>query len=94
MAEIYANGDQIISSGELIYDLANDYLKQINTLFNSLSKLEQTAWSGNSASTYVAKLATDKRRFVEFGEYLKMYGKVIKNTGTNVNRIITKWEDK
>ena len=57
MAEIYANGDQIISSGELIYDLANDYLKQINTLFNSLSKLEQTAWSGNSASTYVAKLA-------------------------------------
>lgn len=94
MAEIKANGDELISCGENMIVLSDNYLKQIDTLFNSLSKLNSTAWSGESADNYVAKVMTEKRKFIEFGNYLMMYAKVIKNTGDNVNRIIAKWDDK
>ena len=94
MAEIKANGDELISCGDSIVALCDEYISQINTLFDSLSKINKTAWSGKSATGYVAKLSNDKKKFVDFGDYMKMYGRVIKNTGDNVNRIIAKWEDK
>lgn len=94
MAEIKANGDEIINCGESMITLCNDYLNQINSLFNSLSKLNKTAWSGGSADGYVAKIMIEQKKFIEFGDYLMMYAKVIKNTGDNVNRIISKWDDK
>ena len=94
MAEIKANGDGLINCGESMIALCDDYLTQINNLFDSLSKLNKTGWSGRAADGYVSKLVMDRKRFTEFGDYLKMYGKVIKNTGDNVNRIIAKWDDK
>ncbi len=94
MAEIRADGDKLISCGESIVSLCDEYTSCINTLFDSLSKINVTAWSGSSADSYVAKLPADKKKFTDFGDYLKMYGKVIKNTGDNVNRIIAKWDDK
>ena len=94
MAEIKANGDEIINCGENMITLCNDYVNQINNLFNSLSKINKSAWSGASADAYVAKVMSEQRKYIEFGNYLMMYAKVIKNTGENVNRIIAKWDDK
>lgn len=92
MANIKANGNQLISCGESIVNLTDQYIEQINELFDSLSKINQTGWSGNSATTYISKLAVDKKTFITFGKQLKLYGQVVKNTGTNVNRIIEKWD--
>lgn len=94
MAEIKADGNKLINCGDSIVTLCDDYIAQINTLFESLSKLNKGAWVGRSADIYVAKLIADKKKFIDFGDYLKMYGKVIKNTGDNVNRIIAKWDGK
>ena len=94
MAEIKANDVTIKQCGDNIISLADEYNKAINDLFDSLEKLNKGAWAGGSADTYVGLLAKDKKQFLNHGEYIKMYGKVIKNTGDNVDRIITKWEDK
>ncbi len=94
MAEIKANGDEIINCGDNIMKLCDDYEAQINALFDYLVKINKTAWSGSSADTYVSKLKADRGIYSSFGDYLKMYGKVIRNTGVNVNNIISKWEGK
>ncbi len=94
MAEIKANGSEIVACGENIIALCDEYLKQVNTLFDNLEKINKTAWSGNSADLYSLKVKRDKDIYVNFGDYLKMYGQVIRNTGTNINTIIQKWEDK
>lgn len=94
MAEIKANDVKIRQCGETIIELADEYDKAINDLFDSLGKLNKGVWAGGSANSYVALLAKDKKQFLNHGEYIKIYGKVIKNTGDNVERIITKWEDK
>ena len=94
MAEIKANGDELIACGESIIALSESYNEQINKLFSSLSKLNKTGWSGAAADSYVSKLSLDRKKFIAFGDYIKMYGRVIQNTGNNVNRIITKWDDK
>ena len=94
MAEIKANGNEIITCGETIVSLCDEYLTQVNTLFDSLSKINQVAWFGGGADVYASKIRADRSTYTNFGDYLKMYGKVIKNTGVNVNNIISKWEDK
>lgn len=94
MAEIKANDMALKICGDTVIALADEYNQAINDLFDSLEKINKGAWSGESANTYVNLLARDKKRFLNHGEYLKMYGKVIKNTGDNVERIVTKWEDK
>lgn len=94
MAEIKANDVALKQCGELIISLADEYDKAINDLFDSLEKLNKGAWAGESANTYVNLLPKDKKKFLNHGEYIRMYGKVIKNTGDNVERIIVKWEDK
>lgn len=94
MAEIKADSTDLISCGETITALADEYLTAINTFFNSYSKLNKTVWSGNSADSYVSKLPADKQKLDQFGEYIKMYGKVIRNIGVNVDRIVDKWEVK
>lgn len=94
MAEIKADSTDIISCGETIVSLAEEYLTTINTFFDSYSKLNKTAWSGGSADTYVSNLSLDKQKLVSFGEYVQMYGKVIMNIGNNVENIINKWEAK
>ena len=93
MAEIKANGNEIIQCGNEMISLVDEYLSQINNLFSSLSKINQTGWSGSAADSFVFSLVMDKKRFIDFGDYLKMYGRVIKNTGDNINRIIAKWDD-
>ena len=94
MAEIKASGDDIIACANTILELAAQYQTEIDTLFETITKLNKTAWSGNSANAYVLKLRADKGIYTTFGEYLKYYGKVVKNVGNNVNTIISKWEDK
>ena len=88
MAEIKANGNEMIECGNSMIALCDDYIAQINILFDSLSKLNKGAWEGKSAQVYDAKLVVDKKKFVDFGDYLKMYGKVIKNTGDNITNNI------
>lgn len=94
MAEINADGDKIINCGDNILNLCDQYLAQINDLFDSLEKINKTAWSGDSANNYVRRLKMDRSSFVNFGDYLKMYGSVVRNVGVNVNTIISKWENK
>lgn len=94
MAEIKADGTDLISCGDTIISLADEYLTTINTFFESYSKLNRTAWSGVSADKYVSKLPTDRKKFEQYGEYIKVYGKVIRNIGVNVDRIVDKWEVK
>ena len=85
MAEINADGDKIINCGDNILNLCDQYLAQINDLFDSLEKINKTAWSGDSANNYVRRLKMDRSSFVNFGDYLKMYGSVVRNVGVNVN---------
>lgn len=94
MANIKANGTEIINCGDEIIRLINSYKSEINRLFEVLSKINVTAWSGSSANNYVSKLYANKLLFTSFADNLEIYGKVIKNTGENVNRIIEKWEAK
>lgn len=94
MASIKADGNSIIDVGEEICNLSNEYLNEINDLFDKLSKINKSAWKGSGADVYAMKAKLEKETYVRFGEYLNMYGKIIKNTGTNVNRIIDKWENK
>lgn len=94
MANFKADSDVLISCGDNIVAYCDEYLKLMNDLFDSLSKLNNVAWSGPSADLYVSKLRSERSSYISFGDYLKMYGKVIKNTGVNVNTIVSKWEDK
>lgn len=94
MAEIKADSADLISCGETIIALANEYVSAISAFFDSYQNLNKTAWVGASADKYVSKLPADRKAMLNFGEYLKMYGKVIKNVGVNVDRIVDKWEVK
>ncbi len=94
MAKIKADGNKLIECGEEIVSLCNKYNNLIEDLFAKISKIPSTAWSGNSANIYVSKALQDKKRYISFGNDLKLYGKVIKNTGSNINYIIGKWNDK
>lgn len=94
MAEIKANGDAIISCGDNFIALCDQYDSAINELFDSLMKINKTAWSGDAANKYVAKVSLDKSIYTNFGDYLRMYGSVIRNIGVNVNTIVSKWENK
>ncbi len=93
MAEIKANGDELINCGEEIISLTEQYVTEINNLFEVLNKITRTAWSGDSADVYAGKLPKDQKQLLSFGEYLQMYGIVVKNTGKNINKMVTKWED-
>lgn len=92
MAEIKADSNELLSCGDTITALADDYIATMNAFFESYSKLNKTTWSGPSADLYVSKLTADKQKFIQFGEYIKMYGKVIRNIGVNVDHIVDKWE--
>lgn len=94
MASIKANGNSIIEIGENICTLTDEYIKEINVIFEKLGKINKSVWSGHAADLYSMKVKLQKETYVNFGEYLKMYGKAIQNTGVNVNRIIDKWENK
>ena len=94
MAEIKASGDDIITCGDTIISLCDKYLTEINTLFDSLEKINQVAWLGEGANVYASRIRADRSTYTNFGDYLKMYGQVIKNVGTGVNTMISKWEDK
>ena len=94
MANFKADSDVLISCGDNIVTYCDEYLKLVNDLFDSLSKLNNVAWSGPWADLYVSKLRSERSSYINFGDYLKMYGKVIKNTGVNVNTIVSKWEDR
>lgn len=94
MATIKADGNSIIEIGDSICSLCNDYLNEINILFDKLSKINKSTWKGSGADLYAIKAKLEKDIYIRFGEYLNMYGKVVKNTGVNVNRIIDKWEQK
>jgi uncharacterized protein YukE len=94
MAEIKASGDDIIACANNILELSKQYQSEIDSLFETLSKLNKTAWSGNSANAYVLRLRAEKSIYTTFGQYLNYYGNVVKNVGNNVNTIISKWEDK
>lgn len=94
MANITADGNKLVECGEEIISLCNKYNSLINDLFIKLSKIPTTAWSGDSASDYVLRIMRDKSTYTNFGNNLKTYGNVIKNTGNNINYIIKKWNDK
>ena len=94
MAEIIANGTEIINCGNEICRLVGMYKTEINRMFDILSRINTVAWSGPSAYDYVFRLYADKIKFMSFADSLEIYGKIIKNTGDNVNKIIDKWEAK
>lgn len=94
MAKITADGNKLIECGEEIVSLSNKYNELIEDLFIKLSKIPSTAWSGDSANGYVSRIMRDKTTYITFGNGLKTYGNVIKNTGNNINYIIKKWNDK
>lgn len=94
MAEIKANGDSIINCADNFIALCDQYDAAIEKLFDSLTKINQTAWSGDAANKYVSKVSQDKSIYTNFGDYLRMYGLVIRNIGVNVNTIVSKWENK
>lgn len=94
MAEINASGSDIIACGEEILSLCRQYDDQINDLFESFSKINQGAWSGNAANNYVEKLVGDKISFMSFGECLRYYGLSVKKIGEYVDKVVNKWEEK
>lgn len=94
MAEFKGNSEIIINCGETIASLCDQYNTTINELFDSLSKINQTAWSGLSANKYVEQLSIDRDTYINFGNDLKCYGLVVKNIGVNVETIVSKWENK
>lgn len=94
MANIVADGNKLIECGEDIVTLCDKYNSLIDELFVKISKMLVTSWSGESANSYVARAMEDKKRYIAFGNDLKLYGQVVKNTGKNINYIIEKWKDK
>lgn len=94
MAKMRADGNKLIACGEDIISLCDKYNVLINDLFTKLSKISSTGWTGDSANQYISRILQEKSIYTNFGNYLKNYGKVIKNTGDNVNYIIKKWNDK
>lgn len=94
MARINADGSKLIECGEDIIFLCSKYDETIEHLFSKLSKIPSYAWSGNSANEYVQKIMKDRTTYLNFGNNLRIYGKVIKNTGKNINYIIEKWDGK
>ncbi len=93
MAEVKVSTSDIIACGDNILDLCKQYDEQISNLFESLSKLNDGAWSGSAADAYVARLKSDKAEFVCFGDYLKYYGKNVKKIGESFDSMIKKWDD-
>lgn len=94
MAKINADGNKLIECGEDIISLCDKYNNLIEDLFAKISKIPSAVWSGESAKTYVLNVLRQKNTYVSFGNDLKLYGKVIKNTGNNINYIVEKWNDK
>ncbi len=92
MAKINADGNKLIECGEEIILLCDKYNNLIEDLFLKISKIPSLAWSGESANAFVSKALLEKNTYISFGNYLKIYGKVIKNTGNNINYIVGKWD--
>lgn len=92
MAKINADGNKLIECGEEIILLCDKYNNLIEDLFFKISKVPSLAWSGESANIFVSRALREKNAYISFGNYLKIYGKVIKNTGNNINYIIGKWD--
>lgn len=94
MAKIKADGNKLIECGDEIISLCDRYNSLVENLFFKISRIPNNAWTGDSANIFVAKALQDKKNYIIFGNYLKQYGNVIKNTGNNINYIIGKWNDK
>lgn len=94
MAEIKANGDGIVACANEILKLCDQYDAQIADFFDSLTALNKTTWVGGAANAYVAQASAARTQYANFGEYLRYYGKVAKIAGDNVNKMVSKWEDK
>lgn len=94
MAEINANSADIKACSDTLIALSKEYDDAINALFDSLEQINQVAWTGPSANTYVSMIKKDRAKFLNHGEYLRLYGQVLGNVSTNVERIVKKWEDK
>lgn len=94
MAEIKASSADIVAIGNEILDLCKQYDDQIDDLFESFSKINQRAWSGNAANAYVMRLAAERSIYKDFGQYLKYYGNTVKKIGENLDKTINKWENK
>ena len=92
MAIITADGDKLIECGEDIIKLCDEYNMLISDLFEKLYKINNY-WSGSSADSYKQRILLDKSQYLLFGNHLKNYGKVLSNTGKNINYVVKKWGD-
>lgn len=92
MATITADGNKLIECGEDIVRLCDEYNMLITELFEKLSKINNY-WTGSAADSYKQRIMVDRPKYISFGNQLKNYGKVLANTGKNVNYIVKKWGD-
>lgn len=91
MARVKVDGNKLVECGEEIIRLTNEYNQLINDLFAKITSIQATAWTGNGASKYVARVRQEKNNYVVFGNCIRSYGSAIKNAGQNFNYIIDKW---
>ena len=94
MAKVTVNANKLIECGEEIVNLSEEYNDLINNLFDKLSKIPQTCWTGESANQYVSIVSKDRNIYTGFGKGLITYGNAIKAAGNNLNYVAKKWSDK
>ncbi len=92
MANITADGNRLIECGEDIVKLCDEYNMLITELFEKLYKINNY-WSGAAASNYKQRIMADRSQYILIGNHLKNYGKVLANTGKNINYVVKKWGD-
>lgn len=74
------NPSQLQSYGADVAKKAEEYLAEINKIYQILDDLSNT-WQGTKSQNFKTKMDNCREEFTKFGDNLKNFGELIKATG-------------
>lgn len=79
MAITHCDTKQMQDIANDITNLANEYEQKITQMFNRLANVpyETKEWIGNQSEKYFKTILFEKQSFIELGENIKKYSKMI-----------------
>ena len=90
MAITYVNTTELDDIAEKLSSLSNDYLNEINNLFNRLSEVpsETTEWTGTQSKKYLNIILRDKMEYLEVGNKMKYIADELKRNSIDINNCV------
>ncbi len=90
MAITYVNTTELDDIAEKLSSLSNDYLNEINNLFNRLSEVpsETKEWTGTQSKKYLNIILRDKKEYLEVGNKMKYIADELKRNSIDINNCV------